>query len=57
MEALKWYRQLSVHQKINAKEAFELLCGVKFEDLAFLFSLKERIAILHAKLIKEGFRI
>ena len=54
---MKWYKSLSIDQKINAKECFELLCGMKFEQLSFLFSFAERIEIMHDKLVAEGFDV
>ena len=51
---MKWYNKLNIHQKINAKSCFELLCGVKFGDLSFMFSIRERIEIMYNKLISEG---
>ena len=54
MEHIEWYKSLTVHEKINIKECFKLACGIKFEELAFLFSFKERIKILHNKLTLEG---
>jgi len=54
---MKWYLSLNIHQRINAKTCFYLACGVEFEKLAFLFSLRERIEMLYNKLKLEGFNI
>ena len=54
---MNWYKTLNIHMRINAKSCFELLTGVKFEDLAFMFSLKERMDIMENKLKMEGFDI
>ena len=51
---MEWYKLLNIHQRINFKMCFELACGVKFEDLSFMFTLKERIDILYNKLVDEG---
>jgi hypothetical protein len=55
--AIKWYKSLNVHMRINVKTCFVLLTGVEFESLAFLFSYGERIEILYNKLKIEGFDI
>jgi len=52
-KGMKWYKTLTLNQKINIKEAFVLLCGVDFQMLNFLFTLRERIELLYVKLIKE----
>ena len=49
-----WYKTLSIHQRINAKECFELLCGPKWEELSFLFTICEKIEIMYDKLLMEG---
>lgn len=54
---MKWYLSLSINQKINAKECFALLTGIKFEDLSFMFSFSERIDIMYDKLKMEGFNV
>lgn len=50
---MKWYRNLSINQKINVKSCFELACGIKFESLGFMFSFSERIEMLYKKLLME----
>lgn len=50
-----WYKTLDIHTRINVKQCFELLTGVKFEDLSMLFTFRERIEIMHTKLQMEGF--
>ena len=54
---MDWYKSLTVHQRINAKECFEILCGVKWESLSFMLSMRERIEIMYNKLRLEGFLI
>ncbi len=51
---MKWYQNLSINQKINAKSVFALACGVSFESLDFMFSLTERIEMLYNKLVSEN---
>lgn len=54
---MNWYKTLSIHQKINAKNCFELVTGIEFGALSFLFSYKERIDMLYNKLLIEGFNV
>lgn len=54
---MEWYKTLTIHQKINAKECFELLTGISFGSLAFLFTLPERMDIMLNKLRIEGFEV
>lgn len=54
---MEWYKTLDIHTRINSKVCFELLTGSKFEDLSFLFSLRERIDIMYNKLKMEGFDV
>ena len=54
---MNWYMTLDIHTRINAKVCFELLTGTKFEDLAFMFSFRERMDIMENKLRMEGFNI
>lgn len=54
---MDWYKTLDIHTRINAKECFELLLGIKFEELSFLFSFRERFDIMYDKLKLEGFDI
>lgn len=56
-QSIEWYLKLDIHQKINLKEMFELLCGVEFEKLSSIFSFSERIKIVHDKLKIEGFEV
>jgi len=51
---MDWWKTLTIHQKINAKECFELLCGEKWESLSFMFSIRERVEIMYNKLEIEG---
>lgn len=54
---MDWYKTLGIHARINAKVCFELLTGIKFEDLVFMFSFRERMDIMQNKLKMEGFDI
>lgn len=54
---MNWYKTLNIHARINAKVCFELLTGVKFEDLSFIFTLKERMDIMENKLKMERFEL
>lgn len=54
---MNWYKTLDINTRINAKDSFELLTGVKFEELAFILSFRERIEIMENKLRMEGFDI
>ena len=53
-ESLKWYKKLSIHQRINLKEICPLIIGVGFSDLDFIFSMRKRIDIIYSKLAMEG---
>jgi len=52
--SVEWYRSLDVNMRINAKDVFILLTGTDFSKLNFLFTYKEKIEIMHQKLIIEG---
>jgi hypothetical protein len=52
--AVLWYRQLNIHKKIFLKESFKLLCGMEFEEVRKILSLKQVITLYHRKLVKEG---
>lgn len=54
IRATKVYKTLTIHKKITVKETFVLLCGIRWEDLSFLFSIEERIEIYYNKLKLEG---
>lgn len=56
-EAMQWYLSLDINLRINAKTCFELLTGIRFEDLSFMFSFKERLGIMYNKLKLEGFQL
>ena len=51
---MKWYKSLSVHQRISLKDCSELIVGVRFEQLRRLFSTREIIEMLTNKLEIEG---
>ena len=57
MNALNWYKKLDINQKINMKEIFVLLCGVEWDKLSFVLSMRERIEITYNKLKREGFDV
>jgi hypothetical protein len=48
--SIKWYKALTLHQKIALKELSVTICGMKWEDFNILFSPRERIEILNNKL-------
>ena len=51
---MEWYKSLDINSRITAKSCFELVKGLKFEDLSFLFSFKERVDMLYNKLQQEN---
>jgi hypothetical protein len=57
LTAVSWYKSLSLNQKMALKEASALICGMKWEDFNILFSPRERLEILHNKLMLEGFDV
>ena len=57
LPAVSWYKSLSLNQKMALKEVSALICGMKWEDFNILFSPRERLEILHNKLMMEGFYI
>lgn len=54
---MEWYKRLTINQRINAKECFELLCGVGFQEIGSILSLRERIDLMFEKLKIEGFDV
>ena len=36
------------------KESFKMATGVGWEEIGFMFNMRERIAIFHGKLVAEG---
>jgi hypothetical protein len=56
-EALNWYKKLTPNQKINLRDIAVDLVGITWEQMGLLFSVKERINILHNKLKIEGFNV
>lgn len=54
---MKWYKQLGVHQRIALKELSSNICGVSWDTLSLLFTLRERIELLYGKLKVEGFDV
>ena len=57
LPAVSWYKSLSLNQKLALKEVSALICGMKWEDFNTLFTPRERLRILHDKLILEGFDV
>ena len=57
LPAVSWYKSLSLNQKMALKEVSALICGMKWEDFNLLFSPRERLQILHNKLILESFDV
>jgi len=55
LPAVIWYKSLSINKKIGLKEVSSLICGMKWEDFNILFTPRERLEILHNKLMMEGF--
>ncbi len=49
--AITWYKSLSLNQKMALKEVSVLICGMKWEDFNILFTPRERLEILHNKLM------
>ena len=54
---MQWYLSLDINLRINAKTCFELLTGIRFGDLPFMFSFKERLEIMYNELKLEGFQL
>lgn len=57
LPAVSWYKSLSLQQKMGLKEVSALICGMKWEDFNILFTPRERLEILHNKLMLEGFDV
>jgi hypothetical protein len=57
LPAVIWYKSLSINQKMGLKEVSSLICGMKWEDFNILFTPRERLEILHNKLMMEGFAV
>lgn len=43
---MKDYKNLTIIQKIYLKSKFKEFCNLSFEDLSFLFSIREKLEIL-----------
>ena len=52
-KGLKWYKSLPLNNRINIKDAFVLLCGIDFQSISFLFTLRQRIELIYGKLVQE----
>lgn len=55
MNATDWYKSLPIMSKIGLKEAAVLLVGMEWKDFNILFTPRERIEIIHQKLLLEKF--
>lgn len=56
-ESLAWYKKLSLHTRINAKECFKLLCGAEFSAINNILGPRLTIDVLYNKLKMEGFEV
>jgi hypothetical protein len=54
MTTIEWYKSLSVQQKVNLKDCAILICGLSWDDMSIFFNMREKLNILHRKLIIEG---
>lgn len=54
---MKWYRTLTIHQRINLKDLSESICGIKYDVLIVLLSMRQTIELLYEKLKSEGFDV
>jgi len=57
VNTIEWYKSLSLNQKQGLKEMSAAICGMKWEDFNILFTPRERINMLHYKLLIEGFNV
>jgi hypothetical protein len=51
---MKWYKNLTIHQKINLKEITPLIVGHNFQDLIKILGFKQLVYCLEEKLKMEG---
>ena len=51
---MNWYKTLSITQRIAMKELCVDIVGVSWTDLGKLFTMRERINLIHQKLQMEG---
>lgn len=54
---MDWYKTLTIHQRINLKAMFSIICGFGWSDLSFMFSMRDKINMAFNKLRLEGFDI
>jgi len=54
---MKWYKTLTIQQRISLKELCEVICGIRFDMLVRLFGLRESVQIIYNKLKLEGFDV
>lgn len=50
---MKWYKSLTINQKINLKAMCHIICGMKWEDFNLLFTPQERIELIYNKMALE----
>jgi hypothetical protein len=50
---MKWYKTLTIEQRINLKELSETICGIKYIYLVKLFGMRDAIELLYSKLKLE----
>ena len=50
-ESLKWWRSITVMQRIILKEHYHLICGVGWQEVGFIIDLRTRIDLLYNKLL------
>ncbi len=55
---MKWYKSLTLLQRINLKgEGCQLLTGMPFPFLVYMFGFRESIELIYGKLQQEGFNV
>lgn len=54
---MNWYKTLNTHQRINAKDCFQFLCGTKWESISRILPQRTLIDLMYDKLKTEGFEI
>jgi hypothetical protein len=54
---MKWYKSLSIEQKINLKYLSSSICGIQFSSIVSVLGFRLAINTLYEKLKIEGFNI
>lgn len=54
---MKWYKTLTIQQRINLKDLSETICGVRYDFLIEMFGMRDTIELIHNKLKLEGFDV